>query len=114
MKMHPGCPICGKESYGIGEDEEMSITILFFARFRELLGTDIKVEVEENTTLASIVKSIAQRNKEGYDALFDERGKFREFVILMQNGRRVNNTDAEKTPAGGDDEIAVFPPIAGG
>jgi sulfur-carrier protein len=92
----------------------MSIRIRFFARFRELLGTDIEVEAGKNADLASLVKSTAQKNREGYDAIFDEHGKFREFVILMRNGRRVETSDAEKTLVGGNDEIAVFPPVAGG
>lgn len=103
-----------RETKDHSEEEEMSIKIRFFARFRELLGTDIIVEGGENTTLASIVKSTAQKNKEGYDAIFDEKSNFREFVILMRNGKRVELTDAEKTPVEGSDEIAVFPPVAGG
>ena len=92
----------------------MSIKIKFFARFRELLGTDIVVERGTNLTLAGIVKSTAQKNKEGYDAIFDDKGKFREFVILMQNGKRVEATEADAIPVGNYDEIAVFPPVAGG
>lgn len=92
----------------------MSIKIKFFARFRELLGTDIVVERGTNSTLAGIVKSTAQKNKEGYDAIFDDKGKFREFVILMQNGKRVEATEADAIPVGNNDEIAVFPPVAGG
>jgi molybdopterin synthase sulfur carrier subunit len=96
------------------EEEEMSIRIRFFARFRELLGTDIIIEGGKNTTLASIVKSSTQKNKEGYNAIFDEKGNFSEFVILMRNGKRVELTDAETTFVEESDEIAVFPPVAGG
>jgi molybdopterin converting factor small subunit len=32
----------------------------------------------------------------------------------MKNGRRIDNTDAGKTRIGDGDEIAVFPPVAGG
>jgi molybdopterin synthase sulfur carrier subunit len=102
------------ENKDFSEEEEMSVKIRFFARFRELLGTEIIVEGGKNITLETLVKSIAQKNKDGYDAIFDEQGKFREFVILMRNGKRVELTDAEKTPVGGNDEIAVFPPVAGG
>ena len=102
------------KNQGTCEEEKMSIKIRFFARFRELLGTDIVVERGTNLTLAGIVKSTAQKNKEGYDAIFDDKGKFREFVILMQNGKRIDNSDAEKTLVGSGDDIAVFPPVAGG
>ena len=92
----------------------MSIKIRFFARFRELIGTDIIVDGGTNISLASLVKSIAQKNKEGYDAIFDEEGKFREFVILMRNGKRVEKTDAETVTILDGDEIAVSPLVAGG
>ena len=92
----------------------MSVRVRFFARFRELLGTDILSEPEAGTTLAELVSGIAKKNKEGYDAIFDEHGSFREFVILMRNGKRVETDDAAKTAVADDDEIAVFPPVAGG
>ena len=91
----------------------MSIKIRFFARFRELLGTDIEVKGTK-TTLAGIVKSTAQKNQEGYDAIFDKDGSFREFVILMKNGKRIESADAEWMTVCDGDEIAVFPPVAGG
>ncbi len=92
----------------------MSIRIRFFARFRELLGTDIDVEGEKDLTLVSLVKNVARKNKEGYDLIFDDQGKFREIVILMQNGKRIDVSDAENTPVENGDDIAVFPPVAGG
>jgi len=92
----------------------MSVKIRFFARFRELLGTDIIVEEGKNQTLAALVKSTAQKNREGYDAIFDGQGKFHEFVILMRNGKRIDLSDAQKTPVVNGDDIAVFPPVAGG
>jgi len=92
----------------------MSVKVRFFARFRELLGTDIMTELKVGTTLAALVSGIAKKNREGYDAIFDEQGSFREFVILMRNGKRVETADAGKTAVADGDEIAVFPPVAGG
>ncbi|MGA7797447.1 MAG: ubiquitin-like small modifier protein 1 [Methanoregula sp.] len=92
----------------------MTVRIRFFARFRELLGTDIVVAVPKNKGLTDLIKDVASRNKEGYDAIFDEKGAFREFVILMQNGRRLETSDAPEIKVADGDEIAVFPPVAGG
>ncbi|HVP97135.1 ubiquitin-like small modifier protein 1 [Methanoregula sp.] len=92
----------------------MTVRVRFFARFRELLGTDINVTVQEGTHISSLVREIAEKNKEGYDAIFDPKGAFREFVIIMQNGKRVDTADAGSTPVADGDEIAVFPPVAGG
>jgi molybdopterin synthase sulfur carrier subunit len=72
----------------------MKVKIRFFARFRELLGTDIIAEPRAGTMLAALVSEVARKNKEGYHAIFDEQGTFREFVILMRNGKRVETSDA--------------------
>ena len=92
----------------------MKVKVRFFARFRELLGTDIIAEPAAGTTFASLVSDIAKKKKEGYNAIFDEHGTFREFVILMRNGKRVEIADAESVIVADGDEIAVFPPVAGG
>ncbi|MCK9630458.1 MAG: MoaD family protein [Methanoregula sp.] len=92
----------------------MTVKVRFFARFRELLGTDILAEPGKGAAISTLVRDIAQEKKEGYDAIFDEHGNFREFVIVMQNGKRVETADAGKTVIADGDEIAVFPPVAGG
>ena len=92
----------------------MKARVRFFARFRELLGTDIVVEPRAGTSFAAVVREVAGRKKEGYNAIFDEKGTFRDFVILMRNGKRVEATDAEKILIADGDEIAVFPPVSGG
>ena len=92
----------------------MSVKIRFFARFRELLGTDIMTDVVAGTMFTSLITTIAKKNPEGYTAIFDEKGAFHEFVILMKNGKRIEIADAAKTPVVDGDEIAVFPPVAGG
>ena len=92
----------------------MKVKVRFFARFRELLGTDIIAEPAAGTPLAALVAGVAKKNGEGYDAIFDEHGAFREFVILMRNGKRVETVDAGSVAVADGDEIAVFPPVAGG
>ena len=92
----------------------MSVKIRFFARFRELLGSESIAEPAAGITLASLVAEVARKNKDGYEAIFDEHGAFREFVILMRNGKRVETPDAAGIVVADGDEIAVFPPVAGG
>jgi molybdopterin synthase sulfur carrier subunit len=92
----------------------MTVKIRFFARFRELLGNDIITDVDAGKMFTPLITTIAKKNPEGYAAIFDETGAFREFVILMKNGKRIEIADAARTPVEDGDEIAVFPPVAGG
>jgi len=92
----------------------MSIKIRFFARFRELLGTEVSAEPTPGMNLTGLIKQVAAKNKEGYDAIFDEHGAFREFVILMRNTKRVDSEEAGNVLVADGDDIAVFPPVAGG
>jgi len=92
----------------------VTVKIRFFARFRELLGTDIVTDVAPGTIFTSLITTVAKKNPEGYAAIFDETGAFHEFVILMRNGKRIDIADADKTVIAEGDEIAVFPPVAGG
>jgi len=92
----------------------MTVKVRFFARFRELLGSEIITDPEPGTTLTALVTRVAQTNREGYEAIFDEQGMFREFVIVMRNGKRVETADSANVAVADGDEIAVFPPVAGG
>jgi molybdopterin synthase sulfur carrier subunit len=94
--------------------KKVTVKIRFFAQFRELLGSDIITEVPAGTMFSSLIKSVAKKNPEGYAAIFDKNGAFHEFVILMKNGKRIDIADADKTVIADGDEIAVFPPVAGG
>jgi molybdopterin synthase sulfur carrier subunit len=115
VERNPACPVCtGTTLRKPHEGEEMTIKVRFFARFRELLGTDILVEKKSGIVLAILVKEIAQKKKEGYDAIFDGNGKFREFVIVMRNGKRLEPAETLTVTVADGDEIAIFPPVAGG
>lgn len=92
----------------------MAIRIRFFARFRELLGPDIMVQGKDGQCITGLVRDAAKENREGYDAIFNEKGHFHTFVIVMRNGKRVETADTETTCVTDGDEIAVFPPVAGG
>jgi len=97
-----------------GARGDMTVRIRFFARFRELFGPEMTITPEKETAVADLIRKIAQDNDEGYKAVFDEHGAFREMVILTVNGTRLDPEDALKARVTDGDEIAVFPPVAGG
>jgi sulfur-carrier protein len=92
----------------------LTVRVRFFARFRELLGAEVTATPAPGTSFLALVRDIARGNGEGHGAIFDEHGSFREHVILMRNGKRVEAADAGRTIIADGDEIAVFPPVSGG
>ncbi|MDD1667829.1 MAG: MoaD family protein [Methanomicrobiales archaeon] len=92
----------------------MKARVRFFARFRELLGAEVIAEPAPGTSFLTLIRDVTRGNGEGHDAVFDEGGAFREHVILMRNGKRIEATDAGETMIADGDEIAVFPPVSGG
>ncbi len=92
----------------------MKVKIRFFAGFRELLGNEVIAEPASGTTLLGLIQQVAGNNKAGYDAIFDDKGNFREFVILMRNTKRIDPKVAANILVTDGDDIAVFPPVAGG
>jgi len=92
----------------------MHVTLRFFARFGELLGKSMDIEAGEGMSIAGLVRHAAAGNSAGYAAIFDEKGAFRDFVIVMHNRKRIRPQDADTIRVREGDEIAVFPPVAGG
>ena len=92
----------------------MMITIKAFARFREILGSETIEEVPEGTTLAALIEEIARKNPKMKASLYDDDGTMRRYIILMQNKKRVNHSEVESIILNDGDEIALYPPVAGG
>ena len=67
----------------------MQIRVRTFARFREILGGDLAIDLPDGATMAAVLAALRGRAGEEGDAVFDESGGLREYVILMHNGKRV-------------------------
>ena len=80
-----------------------SVNTLFFAAYRDLLGTgELSVELLEGATVADLVKELRGRG-----APFD--------VLPVEPAVAVNRTYAMHDEVlGSGDEVAFIPPVAGG
>jgi molybdopterin synthase sulfur carrier subunit len=92
----------------------MFVLVRGFARFGELIGRERKVEAPAGTTLLGLLADLARASPALEAELFDPDRRIRDYVILMRNRRRVENADAPAVELQDGDEIAVFPPVAGG
>jgi molybdopterin synthase sulfur carrier subunit len=92
----------------------MKVKLRLFAQFREVFGGEVVLDVLERTNLIEAIRKLSARSAEGEHVLFDEKGALRDHIVLMRNGKRVDTTEAGSVALEDGDEIAVFPPVAGG
>jgi sulfur-carrier protein len=92
----------------------MKVRIKAFARFREIIGSENILDLDEGTTVLGALKSLAAGSKDLRDACFDREGSIAPHVVLMINAKRISGFERETTVLHDGDELAIFPPVAGG
>ena len=91
----------------------MTIRVRFFAQFRERYGPVHEIELPAGASILEAVRQIVGDDHDE-DAVVDRDGHLREFVIVMQNGVRIEPDEVETGGLEDGDEVALFPPVAGG
>lgn len=91
----------------------MTVRVRFFAQFRERYGGDHRVDPPEGATVADTVRAVTGTGA-AEDSAVGPDGHLRDYVILMRNGTRLEHDEAEAARVEDGDELAVFPPVAGG
>jgi len=92
----------------------MRIMVLAFASFREILGKERVLLLKESATVKDLLEELAATKPAFKEAAFDESGALRDYVLLMVNRKRIDPTLDLSRPLQEGDELAVFPPLAGG
>jgi molybdopterin synthase sulfur carrier subunit len=85
-----------------------------FARFRDLLGGEMEVDLPEGSTVFELLKKLASRSNDLRDQIFDDSGKIRDDVNVMVNGRHFESLKGAETDLADGDEVALFPAVVGG
>ena len=103
-------------SHLTGETEQKSIkvTAKFFASFREIIkeGT-IETELEEGADISRLLQVLCN-SYDLQDQLFNEKNELRKWIKILINGRSIDFLEGIETKLNAGDEIAIFPPVAGG
>lgn len=92
----------------------MLVKILSFAGFREILGKEREQEIKESATVQELLEVLAQASPRFKEAAFDESGALRDYVLLMINRKRIDPRQDLSRKLQEGDELAIFPPLAGG
>jgi molybdopterin synthase sulfur carrier subunit len=92
----------------------MMVKIRAFARFREVLGDELIVDVPADSTVTEVLGTLCDGRDEVRTLLYEGDGTLRDYVILMKNRERIPLAEASAAKVGEGDELVLFPPVAGG
>lgn len=92
----------------------MIVQVRAFANFKDILGKDLKVELEEGSTVRDLLDSLSTSHHRFGPAIFCESGQVREYVIIMKNRKNIASQSGLETELLAGDEVTILPPLAGG
>ncbi|MDM7939636.1 MAG: MoaD/ThiS family protein [Methanothrix sp.] len=92
----------------------MRVKVLAFAGFREILGREREVEMQGDASIRELLEMFASCSPRFREAASEPFCALRDHVLLMVNRKRIDaEKDLYRILADGD-ELAIFPPLAGG
>ena len=92
----------------------MLVRVRAFAGFREILGKERELDAEEGSTIADLLNELASYSPRFKELAFDNSGVLRDYVLLMWNKKRIDPCQDLSMEMHEGDELAIFPPVAGG
>lgn len=92
----------------------MLIKVRAFASFREILGKERELDMIEGSKIEDLLSELCRLSRRFREAAFDDGGLLRDYVLLMVNQKRIDPQQSLQTELQEGDEVAIFPPVAGG
>ena len=92
---------------------DMSITVKFFANFREAVGVE-NTEVKEAKDISSMLSALVARFGEKLKEQLYDGKRLRESVNILVNGRGLDMEKGLDAKLKDGDVVAIFPPVSGG
>lgn len=92
----------------------MLVKVRAFAGFREILGRERELDAKEGSTIADLLNELAASIPGFKESSFDNSGRLQDYVLLMLNKKRIDHLQDLSMEMHEGDELAIFPPVAGG
>ena len=94
--------------------EKIKVIVKFFAYLRDYIDDGlIEVDLVKGDTVSQLMDYLCN-TYEIRDKLFDNKKNLKSWVSILKNGREIKFLEGFQTKLENGDEIAVFPPVAGG
>jgi len=91
----------------------MKVKVQFFANLREVFSSkDIIIEIKNNTHVGELLNLLCDTRKRRGE-IFDN-GSLKPYMVILKNGRHIQHLNGLQTELSKGDNIAIFPPVAGG
>ncbi|HNX17936.1 MAG TPA: MoaD/ThiS family protein [Methanoregula sp.] len=97
-----------------GTQDRISITVKSFATLREVMDSQITIDIVAGSTIRTLLVELSLRYNGLNDLLFSRPGVLKDLVNILKNGRNIQYLAGLDTPLDNGDLIALFPPAAGG
>lgn len=92
----------------------MMVKVRAFALFREILGKERDMSLPEGSTVLTLLEAIGSDSPAFREEAFDRSGGLKDYVLLMINKKRIDPLNDLFLLLAEGDELAIFPPVAGG
>ncbi|MGC9514845.1 ubiquitin-like small modifier protein 1 [Methanocrinis sp.] len=92
----------------------MEVTVRAFARFREIAGEEIRLDMGEGSTILDLLEALSATNPELAPDILGSDGKPSQGVAILRNRKGLDLSDLQKTILEEGDEVALLPPFSGG
>ena len=92
----------------------MKITITCYARFRDLFGESVQMDLPESATIHDAIVRLATSAGADGELLVGEQGAVKDYVMIMHQGVRILPVDTRSILLNDGDALILFPPVSGG
>jgi len=92
----------------------MTVKLKAFARFRDLLGGNLELDIESGAEVSDLLAHLLSRSEDLQDLIFEDSGELKDDVNILINGRHIESLEGLETELKEGDEVALFPAVVGG